>query len=101
MTDDPEKAPEGGAAQRRKRLDLSVGQMLFLLVVFFFLGPLAISNLWGYSQSRHYLTQAAFRNIRNVAALEASETLEFVRSVETLVPSIVKGNQHLFSIMRG
>jgi C4-dicarboxylate-specific signal transduction histidine kinase len=72
-----------------------------LLMIAFFLGPMFLSNLWGYLQSRRYLTEAAFRNIRNVAALEASETREFVRAAQNLIPSIVAGNQYLFRILRG
>ncbi|MFQ5514969.1 MAG: ATP-binding protein [Myxococcota bacterium] len=65
-----------------------------------FLLVLAGSNLWGYFRSREYLTEAAFRNIRNVAALEASETFQFVSSAESLVTSIVAGNEHLFGLLR-
>jgi len=90
--------PAGRAAGDRRWP--SMGHWLMLLVVFFFLVPLLVSNLWGYLQSRRYLTEAAFRNIRNVAALEASETLEFVRAAQSLVPSIVAGNQHLFEILQ-
>jgi len=79
---------------------MTLGQWLALLIVAFFLGPLCVSNLWGYFQTRHYITEAAFRNIRNVAALEASETLEIVQAAENLVPSIVAGNQHLFRLLR-
>ena len=52
----------------------TVAHWLILLLVAFFVGPMYSSNLWGYLQSRRYLTDAAFLNIRNVAALEASET---------------------------
>ena len=83
-----------------RRLPLTLGQWLALLIVAFFLGPLCVSNLWGYLQTRRYITEAAFRNIRNVAALEASETHEFVQATENLVPSIVAGNQHLFQLLR-
>ena len=61
---------------RRRRPTL--GQWLALLVIVFFVIPLCVVTLWGYLQSRRYLTDAAFRNVRNVAALEAAETLEFV-----------------------
>ncbi|MBW2387813.1 MAG: PAS domain-containing protein [Deltaproteobacteria bacterium] len=77
----------------------SVTQLLVLAVLFVIV-PLAFSNYWGYTQSRSYLTEAAFRNIRNVAALEASETLGVVRSAERLVPTIVRANQHLINSMR-
>jgi C4-dicarboxylate-specific signal transduction histidine kinase len=78
---------------------LTVGQWLAVAAIAV-LGVLAASNLWGYLRSREYLTDAAFRNIRNVAALEASETREFTRNAENLVPSIIAGNEHLFSVLR-
>lgn len=77
----------------------SVTQLLLLLAVVFVFFPLAVSTYWGYTQSRIYLTEAAFRNIRNVAALEALETLAVVRTAERLVPSIVTGNEHLLATM--
>jgi C4-dicarboxylate-specific signal transduction histidine kinase len=88
----------GSDAEARRRV--SLGQVLMLVLVAFFLGPMFFSNLWGYLQSRRYLTEAAFKNIRNVAALEASETLEFVRAAQNLIPSIVAGNEHLFHLVR-
>ena len=78
-----------------------MGQRLAFLVIVFFCGPLGISNLWGYLQTRRSLTEAAVQNIRNVAALEASETLQFVRTIENLLPSLVAGNEHLFRTSRG
>jgi C4-dicarboxylate-specific signal transduction histidine kinase len=77
-----------------------LGQWLALLVIVFFVIPLCVVTLWGYLQSRRYLTDAAFRNVRNVAALEAAETLEFVRGAENLVPSLIAGNEHLFETIR-
>jgi PAS domain-containing protein len=78
----------------------TVAHWLVLLLVAFLIGPMYVSNLWGYLQSRRYLTDAAFLNIRNVAALEASETREFVRAAENLVSSIVAGNHYLFQVVR-
>jgi len=78
----------------------SVGHWLVLLLVVFFVGPMLLSNVWGYLQSKRYLTEAAFRNIRNVAALEASETDEFVRNAHGLLPSLIAGNQHLYGLLR-
>ena len=78
----------------------TLGQWLAGLVIAFFVIPLCVTTVWGYVQSRRYLTDAAFRNIRNVAALEAAETLEFVRNAQNLVPSLIAGNEHLFETLR-
>lgn len=78
----------------------TVAHWLILLLVAFLIGPMYASNLWGYLQSRRYLTEAAFLNIRNVAALEASETREFVRAAENLVSSIIAGNHYLFQLVQ-
>ncbi|MBW2694657.1 MAG: hypothetical protein JRE57_18870, partial [Deltaproteobacteria bacterium] len=91
---------------------LTVAHWLTLLLVAFFVGPMYVSNLWGYLQSRRYMTDAAFVNIRNVAALEASETREFVRALEAsetrefvraaegVVYSIVAGNHYMYQLIR-
>jgi C4-dicarboxylate-specific signal transduction histidine kinase len=76
-----------------------VFQLVVLLALFSVL-PLFASNLWGYLQSREYLTEHAFRNVRNVAALEASQTLEFVVNKRDLVPLIVAGNLDLYGLLR-
>ncbi|MBW2715396.1 MAG: PAS domain-containing protein, partial [Deltaproteobacteria bacterium] len=78
----------------------TVAHWLTLLLVAFFVGPMYVSNLWGYMQSRRYLTEAAFVNIRNVAALEAAETREFVRAAESVVSSIVAGNHYMYQLIR-
>jgi len=78
----------------------TVAHWLALLLVAFFVGPMFASNLWGYLQSRRSLTEAAFVNIRNVAALEAAETREFVSAAEGLVSSIVAGNHYMFQVVR-
>ncbi|MFQ5415431.1 MAG: ATP-binding protein [Myxococcota bacterium] len=70
------------------------------MVLGFFIGPMYLSNFWGYMQSRRHLTEAAFSNIRSVAALEAAETREFIRAAENLVFSIVAGNHFLFQVVR-
>jgi C4-dicarboxylate-specific signal transduction histidine kinase len=100
MSEPQRQLQESTGGGNARRLPLTLGQWLALLIVAFFLGPLCVSNLWGYFQTRRYIEEAAFRNIRNVAALEASETLEFVQAAENLVPSIVAGNEHLFRLLR-
>lgn len=77
-----------------------VGDLLFVLLVGFALVPLVVSNVWGYLDTRAVLTDAALRNVRNVAALEAAQAGEFIRTRQAIVPSVIAGNQHLFELMR-
>lgn len=78
----------------------TLGQRLVVLFALFSAAPLFASNFWGYLQSREYLTEHAFRNVRDVAALEASQTLVFVDAKRDLVPLIVAGNLDLFALLR-
>ncbi len=78
----------------------TLGQRLVVLFALFSVVPLFTSNLWGYLQSREYLTEHAFRNVRNVAALEASQTLLFVDAKRDLIPALVAGNLQLFGLLR-
>ena len=78
----------------------TMGQRLVVIFALFSAAPLFASNLWGYLQSREYLTDHAFRNVRDVAALEASQTLVFVDAKRDLVPLIVAGNLDLFGLLR-
>lgn len=68
---------------------VTVGQWLGVLVAVLFVGPLFISNLWGYLQTRRYLTESAARNVRDMAAVEAAATADFVRGAAELVPALV------------
>jgi C4-dicarboxylate-specific signal transduction histidine kinase len=87
-------------APRAGRRHSTLAFQLVVLLALFSVLPLFSSNLWGYLQSREYLTEHAFRNVRNVAALEASQTLEFVDNKRDLVPLIVAGNLDLFGLLR-
>jgi C4-dicarboxylate-specific signal transduction histidine kinase len=82
------------------RRHTTLGARLVLIFTLFSVVPLFFSNLWGYLQSREYLTENALRNVRNVAALEASQTLVFVENKRDLVPLIVAGNLQLFGLLR-
>ncbi len=70
---------------------VTVGQWLIVLVAVLFVGPLFISNLWGYLKTRRALTATAERNLRDVAAVEAATTDDFVRQAAELVPALVSG----------
>ena len=78
---------------------VTVGQWLGFLVAVLFVGPLFISNLWGYLQTRRYLTDSAARNIRDVAAAEAATTDEFMREAAELVPALVAGAPDLLTLI--
>lgn len=78
----------------------SLAQRLLVLFVLFSLGPFFATNLWGYFQSEEYLTENAFRHVRNVAALEASQTLVFAVAKRDTVPLIVAGDPQLVSLVR-
>lgn len=81
MTSPARSEPEG----RR----VSVGQWLVFLMVVLFIGPLLISNLWGYLQTRRYLSESSERNLRGLAADEAAETAVYVRQATELVPALL------------
>lgn len=92
-------APPEGSGRSAER-HATLGQRLVVLFALFSVGPLFASNLWGYLQSREYLTDVALRNVRNMAALEASRTVIFVDAKRDLVPLVVAGNLHLFTLLR-
>ena len=78
---DPPASTRGGWAQLRLR-----HQLIILLAVFSMV-PLFATNVWGYLQARRHLTSAAFRNLGNVAALEATKTSRFALDKRDLIAS--------------
>jgi C4-dicarboxylate-specific signal transduction histidine kinase len=74
-------------------------QLVFLLVLFS-LGPLVISNIWGYLTARELISDSAMLNLRNVAALEASRTTDFVKNQQAFLKTTLADNQHLFTMLR-
>lgn len=64
----------------KPRAGVGVRTLLFAVLILFALAPLAVSNTWGHRETQRVLTQVAFRNASNVAALEAARTDEFIRS---------------------
>ena len=89
-----------GPGAGRPRARTSLAQRLLFLFALFSLGPFFATNLWGYFQSEEHLTENAFRHVRNIAALEASQTLVFAVAKRDTVPLIVAGNPHLVSLVR-
>jgi C4-dicarboxylate-specific signal transduction histidine kinase len=78
----------------------SLRQQLFALFLVFSLGPLVVTNTWGYLQSRHYGTGGELRAAHNVAALEAAGVLHEVWEQHLWLASIVAGNHDLFGLLR-
>ena len=70
------------------------------LLILFTVGPLVLTNAWGYLQSRRFFASTEVENVRDIAALEATGVLRFVKSKHHLSASIVAGNQHLFGLLR-
>jgi len=95
-----EAACEDAGTDTRARRFLSLGQWLSLLLALFLVLPLCLSNLWGYSQSRRALTQVTFRNISNVASLEASRVMLYVQNAEDMFASTLSANRHLADLAR-
>ncbi len=94
-------APTGHDAAKtaRTREPTLRGQLVSLLILFT-VGPLVLTNAWGYLQSRRYFARSELRNVHDVAALEALGVFRFVRENHRLVASIVAGDQHLFGLLR-
>ncbi len=74
-------------------------QLVALLLVFT-VGPLLLTNAWGYFQSRRYFERAELRNVHNIASLEANAVFRFVREKYQTTDAVVAGNQHLFGLLR-
>jgi C4-dicarboxylate-specific signal transduction histidine kinase len=95
-----EAVAKGSTDRTSDRRFLSLGQWLFLALAVFLVVPLCISNLWGYFQSRRYLTEAAFRNVSNVAELEASHVALDVQNAEELFAADLSADRHLADLAR-
>ena len=96
---DPDTASEPARLPPQKRA-LPLARLLLILFAVFSLGPLFGSNVWGYIQTRSRLGDAAFRDVQNVASIEASQARRSVLQKRELIASLIAGNQHLFSLMR-
>lgn len=99
MNRDPD-APRRSPRQPPTRPGQPLGRQLLVLFAIFSLGPLFLSNLWGYLETRSRLSEAAYRDVQNVASIEASEARRSVYQKRELIASLIAGNQHLFSLMR-
>ncbi len=70
------------------------------MAMVFTVGPLLLTNAWGYFQSRRYFERAEQHNVHNIAALEANAVFRFVREKYQTTDAVVAGNQHLFGLLR-
>jgi len=75
------------------------GQLIGLLIVFT-IGPVLLTNAWGYLQSRRYAVHSGLVDANHVAALEATAVFRLVHEEYQLVSALVAGNQHLFGLVR-
>jgi len=94
-----ETGPQGNHDARREGKWTLRGQLIGLLLVFT-VGPLLLTNAWGYRQSRHYAEQSSLIDTSHVAALEATAVFRLVHEEYQLVSALVAGNQHLFGLIR-
>jgi two-component system NtrC family sensor kinase len=85
---------------RPRGREWSLRQQLFALFFVFSLGPLVVTNTWGYLQSRHYGTEGELHAAHNIASLEAAGVLHSVGEHHQWMASIVAGNNSLFSLLR-
>jgi C4-dicarboxylate-specific signal transduction histidine kinase len=95
-----ESASAETETRERARRHLSLGQWLFLLLLLFLVVPLCGSSFWGYYQSRKYLIEASFRDLRNIASLEASDATQYVEHAESLFSSAVLADRRLANLAR-
>ena len=91
--------PKAGA-KRRPRAGFPLSQQLFLLLVVFALGPLFLSNLWGYLRTRSQTVASAYQDVGDVALLEATQAGRWMDQKQRVLPSLIAGNQHLFALSR-
>lgn len=74
---------------------LSLAGQLLLLIGVLSLGPLVVTNYYGYQRSRSLIEELSTQSLQNAARVAANETASFVQERQRLVRSIVAGNVHL------
>lgn len=85
--------------QRKQPWSVTVGQWLGVLVAVLFAGPLFLSNLWGYLETRRYLSELTAKTARNLASAEAGRVQAFIRDAEGLAPALERGTPELPSLL--
>jgi len=84
----------------RGETDWTLRRQLIALIIVFTVGPLLLTNAWGYLRSRSTFERSELRHVHTVAALEATATFRLVHEQYQLVAAVVAGNQDLFGLLR-
>ncbi|MFO0722466.1 MAG: ATP-binding protein [Myxococcota bacterium] len=84
---------------QRQVWSVTVGQWLGVLVAVLFAGPLFLSNLWGYLETRRYLSELTAKTARNIASAEAGRVQAFIQEAEALAPALERGTPELGSLL--
>lgn len=85
--------------QRRQTWSVTVGQWLGVLVAVLFAGPLFLSNLWGYLETRRYLSELTTKTARNIASAEVGRVQSFIQDAEGLAPALERGTPELAALL--
>lgn len=95
----PDASSEATLEQRRQPWSVTVGQWLGVLVAVLFAGPLFLSNLWGYLETRRYLSELTTKTARNIASAEAGRVQVFIQDAEGLAPALERGTPELAALL--
>jgi len=88
------------ASRSRGDSNWTLRRQLIALFIVFTVGPLLLTNAWGYLQSRRTFERSALRHAHTVAALESTAIFRFVHEQYQLVSAVVAGNQDLYGLLR-
>ncbi len=92
-------APNDSTSRMRWLGRPTLTRQLFLIVIAFSLGPLVIFNTWGYLQSRHFWNESVIRDVRLVAQVQATKTLDLVKEQQRFLSTAVGSNPQLLSLV--
>jgi len=93
-------AANGATAKRSPHVP-TLRLWLTVFLLFFLVAPLCAASVWVYLHSRRYLSQAAVRNTRNVAALEALQVQLYVQRMQSVFASEVLRDARLTTLVLG
>ncbi len=76
---------------------MTLSRQLSTLLLLFALGPLILSNLWGYRRSREFWTEAVLRDVNHVAGMAANDArrsvLEMTEALYAAGETLVVGTE--------